>query len=546
MNLRGWTRGAGAERVAVAVVLLAGTLLWFATAPRHGEFWWSDSPRHALNGVFVKDLLAAMPAHPGAWAMEYYVKYPALTILFYPPLFYAISAPFEAVFGVSHATALSVVMVHAFALGLGLYLLARCWMSPLAALAVGLSVLAAPGIALWGRQVMLEVPSAAFEVWAVLLLRRYVADDRPTTLSLALLLLLCATYTKITTIFLFPVFALTLLTAQGSDLLRRRHIWIAAVLTIIGLVPVLYLTVAFGGANVQSVTGIPDATVSRHSIAGWVWYARQLPEQLGWPLLALGILAVPLGIARRLPRSVTRADLVLLGGWFATGYLFLSAIDLKEARHALVVLPAVLIAAGLAVEALLPRLLSGPALCAVVLGTGLYTWRAAPTPYVTGYREAAELIAREAPKDAVVVFSGKRDGSFIFNVRALASRHDISVIRADKLLLEIAVRRELGVQEHDLSEQQIADLLDRDGVSYVVAQDGFWTDLPVMQRFQDVLRSPHFRQVGAIEVTANVPVEDRTLLIYRNEGTIAAGPHRVDVHLPIIGRTLEGTVGRQP
>ena len=36
--------------------------------------------------------------------MQYYVQYPALTILFYPPLFYAVAAPFYAIFGVSHAT----------------------------------------------------------------------------------------------------------------------------------------------------------------------------------------------------------------------------------------------------------------------------------------------------------------------------------------------------------------------------------------------------------------------------------------------------------
>ena len=96
------------ERAVAAMLFAAGTVLLFLSAPHHGEFWWSDAPRHALNGVFVKDLVAAIPAHPSAWAMQYYVRYPALTILFYPPLFYAISAPFYAVFGVSEATALGV------------------------------------------------------------------------------------------------------------------------------------------------------------------------------------------------------------------------------------------------------------------------------------------------------------------------------------------------------------------------------------------------------------------------------------------------------
>jgi 4-amino-4-deoxy-L-arabinose transferase-like glycosyltransferase len=399
--------------------------------------------------------------------------------------------------------------------------------------------MAAPGIAVWGRQIMLEVPSVAFAVWAAVLLQRHIADGRPWTLYLSAFLLLCATYTKITTIFLFPVFALSLLVACGPTLLRERRTWIVAGLSLVGLLPVVYLTIAFGGANVQSVTGIPDAAVSRAMLSGWIWYARQMPSQLGWPLLVLAILGVPFAV-----RRLTRSDWVLLGGWFLLGYLFLSSIDLKEARHALVILPVALLASGLAVEALLPPHAAGSALLALVIGTGLYTWRYAPTPYVAGYREAAEWIAREAPRDAVVVFSGKRDGSFIFNLRAIPSRQDIGVLRADKLLLEVAVRRTLGVREKPLSEQEIGDLLDAEGVSYVVAQDDFWTDLPVMARLQSVLHSPRFREVARIPVVANVPTEDQTLLIYRNLGNIAQGPHIVDLQLPIIGKQVEGAVGR--
>jgi hypothetical protein len=74
---RGRGRGvaAGVTNAVAAAVFLLGAVLLFVTAPHHGEFWWSDAPRHALNGVFVKDLIATMPAHPGAWAMQYYAQY---------------------------------------------------------------------------------------------------------------------------------------------------------------------------------------------------------------------------------------------------------------------------------------------------------------------------------------------------------------------------------------------------------------------------------------------------------------------------------------
>jgi len=111
-------------------------------------------------------------------------------------------------------------------------------------------------------------------------------------------------------------------------------------------------------------------------------------------------------------------------------------------------------------------------------------------------------------------------------------------------LLEISVRRTLGVREIALSEQEIGALLDRTGIGYVVAQDDFWTDLPVMARLQQVLRSPHFQQVARIPIVANVPTEDRTLLIYRNTVAVAQGSRNIDLNLPIIGRKVEGVIGR--
>src|ERR1044071_4226880 len=129
----------------VLLLLAAATLLLFLSAPMAGDFSYSDAPRHALNGVFIKDMVAAFPwRDPAGYAMQYYVQYPALTILFYPPLFYLISAPFYALFGVSEATALVVVLLHYFAFALGMYVLARRWLDQPLACAVALLAIATP------------------------------------------------------------------------------------------------------------------------------------------------------------------------------------------------------------------------------------------------------------------------------------------------------------------------------------------------------------------------------------------------------------------
>lgn len=530
----------------LAIIICAiGALILFFSAPHHGEFWWSDSPRHALNGVFLGDLLRAWPSDPKNWAMQYYLKYPALTILFYPPLFYAICAPVFLLTGASHAAALAVAEAHYFALALAMFFLTRRWVGAATAVAVAVSIMAAPGVALWGRQVMLEVPSLAYLTWSMVALTRYLATGRNSLLYVSALLLLAAVYTKISALFVLPVFALVILTDRGLAALRDRHTWMTALLVAVGLVPVAILTLKFGGANVQSVVGVADSQVSRASILGWVWYARQLPGLVGWPLLALAALTPIAAIVWRTQTRLTRGEVVLLVAWFAVGYLALSLIDLKEARHAVLIVPPILISAALTTSMpyVAGRLASG-IFWVAVLGTGLYTLVAAPVPSVSGYREAAQWIAMHAPKNTIVVFSGKRDGSFIFNLRTFADRQDISTIRVDKLLLVVAVRREIGVTAKTLSEAEITKMLDDDGVGYVVAQDGFWTDIPVMARFQQTLLSPHFERVATIPVVSNVSVEDKVLHIYKNLGPVNPHPRPLQIPLSIIGQSVTGTIGK--
>jgi hypothetical protein len=69
------------------IVLACACAILLLTAPTNGDFWWFEAPSHAMNGVFIRDFVAAMPwRDPVAFAIDYYMRYPAVTILFYPPL----------------------------------------------------------------------------------------------------------------------------------------------------------------------------------------------------------------------------------------------------------------------------------------------------------------------------------------------------------------------------------------------------------------------------------------------------------------------------
>jgi len=351
-----------------------------------------------------------------------------------------------------------------------------------------------------------------------------------------------AAYTKLTAIFIFLVYFIVLLHSQRAKLLGNKHSYIIALLTIVGLVPLAVLTLKFGQANLQSVSGISDSEVSRATLAGWLWYAKQMPAQLGWPallasLLGLGTLALGQGRIR------DHLPLIL---WLVVGYIFFSAIDLKEARHSVfLLLPlAILAASGLSFILRKQPMLANGLLIAVGVVTLGWTMFFRPVQYVAGYRELSGYIAQIAPKNGVVVFSGYRDGSFIYAMRTHEERRDISIVRSDKLLLRIAVRRSLGVEQKLMSQDEIQSLLNGLGVQYVAAQPEFWTDLEAMRRFENVLHSSHFQKLRSFTMPANYPAQEKEIIVYKNLDPVSDKPRQLNIELPMIGKKISGTVGQ--
>jgi hypothetical protein len=178
------------------------------------------------------------------------------------------------------------------------------------------------------------------------------------------------------------------------------------------------------------------------------------------------------------------------------------------------------------------------ALAMLVLCTaGLTAWTR-PGYSVQGYAQAAAEVARRAPPDTTVMFSGYRDGSFVFNMRAREDRRDLQVMRADKLLLGVAVRRELGVEQKGLNEAEIVEAINANGVHYVVMQPGFWTDLEAMQRFERVMASDQFEAVARIATPANHKAHETELVIYRNKGAVVPRRQGAEIDLKIINRRI--------
>ncbi len=116
------------------------------------------------------------------------------------------------------------------------------------------------------------------------------------------------------------------------------------------------------------------------------------------------------------------------------------------------------------------------------------------------------------------------------------SRRDISVVRADKLFLRIVILPSLGLNPKDFTKGQIAGMLNRYGVSYVVTVPRVWAETPVMARFAAVLESDQFEEVARIPVRG--PTAERELVIYRSRGPLADPPEDFEIELRGVGMTL--------
>jgi 4-amino-4-deoxy-L-arabinose transferase-like glycosyltransferase len=506
-----------------------------------GTIWWSDAARNALNGAFVLDFARDMPiGNPVGFAYDYYRQWPALTILFYPPLFYAALAAVYATLGVSESSAVITALLFLLALGWGAYRLSNRWLSPLSSIAAAILTVGIPEMAYWGQQAMLDVPSYALSMWCAVYLFRYIDTDRQSMLLTSVVFLVLAIWTKYNAAIFAAPMAIALLSARGWRVLAHRHVWRSAALGIVLLAPLIAIFVAFSRYNLQQAASESTNKAARWSVAGWTYYASVIPASVTWPVLILGLAYIAAALARRRFRMDRTAGLFLTA-WIVSGYAFYALVAVKEPRYDLFAVYPVAIAAVLFIDRSLQGLVwrwvpaLGLAISVLVAGQIIR-----PAPYVTGMREAADLAAKLAPRDSNVAFWGRWDGSFIFDMRAYEARPDLGVLRLDKLLLsDVAVKLELGVKDNDMTADQILDAFRAYHVQYVVFQTGFHDDISSVGLMATLLQSDKFAPVESIRIAANYPFSYLTeLRVYRFEESVQGGRVLPPVEIKMIGKSL--------
>lgn len=504
-------RVAGLGHAPAVIALAAMTLALFMTTPTGGDFWWYDASRHAMNGVFLRDfLLEGGLLDPLRFAREYYQQYPAINIGFYPPFMYIASVPFLAVFGASHAVAQSVVALHALLAGVAIYLICQRIMDRWSALLVALAILALPEIALWSRQVQLDVPALALLLCTAWALIHYLHTGSARWLLITATFMGLAMLTRVQAGYAVPAVGLLALFHRTPQRPPLRAWVAAAALFLVLALPSVGSVFYFSKVTGNLAGAMPDMP-ALWSWDNWTWYARALPQQIGWPatwFIIVGLLAAAASLRAGMPPAAQVIAAFALSSW-----VFFTIVSNKEPRFNLPSIPFtfMLAAWGLArLQALLGRLL-----LVALAGWVVYQAMLFQVPVAQGYREAASLAQAHTPPGANVLVSAHRDGSFIFNMRADGKRRDIGTRRADKLFVEINIMRQLGIRDRELDQDAILKILNDQNIAVVVAQTGYLADQPSMQQFERLLESGGmFSIVGRVQLRGDLRKDEQELVVY--------------------------------
>ena len=403
----------------------------------------TDAARHAMNGVFLRDLIArGRFTDVMEFARTYYAHLPALSLPYHPPLFPLIEAGFYSIFGVSVLSArLAVALaIGVCALILFLLVLKTSESATLAAVST-ITFLCLPE-ALWlGSDVMLEFPALVFTLLAIYCLHPV---DREYPMRRALCFAVfagAAVWTKQLTVFLGAVPILYLMLLGRWRLFLRPAIWVSTGV-FAGIVAALTaLSLPVHGAGVTQA--IPAAPIPiyqayyRLLVRNADFYARHYYDTTG-PVgiilvVTLGI-ALIVGVFRRGRPPSFRAETALYLAWamaslgvlfllrpYATRYLFFTYPALIVLGYAGLLRVAGYLRAG-------RRAASAAAIAVAALAVVQFPHR---THFLHGPDEAARELAAVHPRR--ILYCGGTDGNFILNYRLARAGLDTAIITGDKL-----------------------------------------------------------------------------------------------------------------
>ena len=499
-----------------------------------GLWYQGDAPAHALDGVFLLDLMRRLPLHPIDFTFSYYARYPALTTSWYPPFFYLLEGIAYSLFGVSPFIAKGLVL--GFALLATFYLITwlRRWVGPELGWAAPLLLLQ-PGFVRWAHAVMLNLPSAALSFASLYHWRHWLEHRSRWHLYSAAAFALAATltYTPAIGVVLIMIFW-AVLDSQIRTLLDRRVLATAGICTVL-LLPWAVVSMKWDQAHLR--LGLLHGDYPFWKPMSWLQYGKLMPHLATWPILVASLLSIPVACFSRRWRKE-----ILLGvSWFILTYVWFSLFAYRDVRYVLLLAPSLVLLATVTIVGIcswvaraLPKAACGltVGVLALVMVFHLAAARRVEAPRVSGFKEIVSYIQQLSP-DRFVFYDGYYDHVFTFYMCAGDPGFHRGVVRSSKLLYAAYVGPRYGpVVERVASSADVVSRLSREcGCRYLVVERTDHLESQAMVYLRQALKGPEFRLVRTFPVeTPDITQVD----VFEFTGPVTT-PEYFEIPFPVLG-----------
>jgi 4-amino-4-deoxy-L-arabinose transferase-like glycosyltransferase len=573
---------------ALALAILAAlTALIVLRQVGNNALAYPDADRLLLDGVFMLDFMREMPVWPPRriydFTVNYYAQYPGLSIGYKPIFFPTVEAAFNGIFGISPATSRLALLLFAFVAVAAFFDLVRERFGVATAFWASAVFITAPSIAKWGWYTMTELPTLAMVLLSGWLMQRYLRSGKHAYLYATAVAFGLACWTKQVAIFAVIWFLLAAV-ASGRLLLmlRQTQTYVAGGLALVLLVPLLVVTLWLGDLNIQQSLGripllsslvptqetlkAPPAmssvedegtagSVSEPSVSSPAAAPRTAPPRWRLPFDELARNGLPpwtlaLAGVGLLLAIVLRERRVGYFLWLAIAvYVFFGLmLGVSRDREYIYWIPVFALFAVLPFTYLAARVGNGrqqyviSGLLALLVVSHVALVYSREPVFSHGYDVAAGFVVSQSESPTVLV-DAYNNGYFTYFVRQYDEDRNVFVLRADKLLSSSGMYggdRALDAQQHMESEDELAALIDRFGVQFIVVESKSPLNLPIHDLLRTYLRSDErFRLAATIPIRTNrEPLQDQSLLVYENMRVVEPEGGMLELPVPIVGKTI--------
>jgi hypothetical protein len=397
----------------------------------------SDEAAHFMNGLLLRDYITqGLGQDPIRFAEEYYLSYPKIAPLAWPPLFQLMLGVFLLPGWPPHGASLVLMaLVTAYAAWRLGTLVAHFAPTPVA---VGISMLflLTRVVMDLSATVMVDVVVAALMLEAVYWLSRFWSTGRRRDAVLFGVATACCCLSKGNGVALVLVPGLLMLITRRFTMLTQPGLYLAAVIVAALVVPTLLFSYRLAWAVDDFGAGPVDLAIR------FQFYFRFLASQIGWLPIGLAVIGVG-AVIRRGGQAVERRPVEPALAALVCGVLLFHLVyEYVDGRYAVVAVAPLLGLIPTGVGALAAAFRRAPrALPAALYAAAVVSFAVAQPVLAVrrplGFREAARFLEAHhavAGNRLFVVSDEHGEGAFVAEIAAKPWDRPVTVIRASKVL----------------------------------------------------------------------------------------------------------------